>query len=333
MKVLLTGGTGFLGRRLVARLCGQHSVRLLVRSTASRERFPAGVDFASGDVTDPASLVRAIHGCDAVIHAAALVKIMGTPAEYDRVNLDGFDNVLTAAVEAGVRKMVYVSSFIALGPTETGPNGMLDETAEPQSAPWINDYARTKALSDRKARRAIADGAALSVVYPGVIYGSGEMTEGNIVIRHVLDLLHHRVPMLIGAPERRWGYVHVDDVARGIAAVLEANEIGSRYMLGGDNIRLDEFYATIESLSGVKMPRRRLPDALAKIMGRAAKLQARWRHTTPALTPDLVEVYQHDWAYSSARAVVDLRYEIRPFRDGLKTTLDWLKETGQWSVA
>src|SRR5579863_6069545 len=232
MKVLITGGTGFLGRRLVARLSAQHSLRLLVRPSASRERFPAGGDFAPGDVTDPASLVRAVHGCDAVIHAAALVKIMGSPLEYDRINLDGFDNVLTTAMEAGVRKMIYVSSFIALGPSERGPGGVLDETAEPQSPPWINDYARTKALADRRARRAIADGAPLSVVYPGVLYGAGEMTEGNIVIRHVLDLLHRRVPMLIGAPGRRWSYVHVDDVARGTAAVLETSDIGSRYVLG-----------------------------------------------------------------------------------------------------
>ncbi len=71
---------------------------------------------------------------------------------------------------------------------------MLDESAEIRDRAWINDYERTKALADRRARRAIADGAPLNVVYPGVIYGPGEMTEGNIVVRHVLDLIHRRLP-------------------------------------------------------------------------------------------------------------------------------------------
>jgi NAD+-dependent farnesol dehydrogenase len=330
MKILITGGTGFLGRHVVARLAGRHSLRLLVRPRASRERFPPTVEFAPGDVTDPASLVLAVQGCDAVLHAAALVKIMGTPEEYDRVNLDGFDNVLSAASEAGVRKIVYVSSFIALGPSERGPDGLLDETAEPQRPPWINDYARTKALCDRRARRAIADGVPLCVVYPGVLYGPGEMTEGNIVVRHLLDLLHRRLPMLIGAPHRRWSYVHVDDAAGGTEAVLENEEVGVRYVLGGENVRLDEFYGTVERLSGVPVPRWRMPNSLAKMAGAMAKLEARWRGKTPKLTPDLVEIYRHDWAYNSARAIADLRYTARPLADGLAATLTWLRETGQW---
>src|SRR6185295_6163097 len=111
--------------------------------------------------------------------------------------------------------------FIALGPTEGGPGGVLDESAEVRDRAWINDYERTKALADRRARQAIAEGAPLDVVYPGVIYGPGELTEGNIVVRHILDLVHGRLPGLIGKPERRWNYVFVEDVARGIGQVLE----------------------------------------------------------------------------------------------------------------
>lgn len=334
MKVLVTGGTGFLGRRIVSELAPRHAVRLLVRPTASRERFPAGVEFAAGDVTDRASLDQAFAGCDAVVHAAALVKILAPGEQFDRVNVGGINNVLQAAEAADtIGKVVYVSSFIALGPTEmgeAGPGGVLDESAEVRDRAWINHYERTKALADRRARQAIAEGAPVNVVYPGVIYGPGEMTEGNIVVRHILDLVHRRLPVLIGSPARRWNYVHVDDVARGVALALEQGAPGARYVLGGDNVTLGEFYGWVERLTGVPVPKHRVPDGVAKAAGAVQKAWAQLRGTTPQLTPDLVEIYRHDWAYSSKRAETELGYTWRRLEDGLATTLAWLKESGQW---
>src|SRR6185436_6871160 len=161
MKILVTGGTGFLGRRIVSELAPRHDLRLLVRKGSARERFPAGVESAEGDVVDRESLTRAVAGCDAVVHAAALVKILAPREQFDRINVGGLENVLAAAESAGtVERMVYVSSFMALGPTEGGPGGVLDESTEPgdiRDRVWINDYERTKALSDRRARRAAAE--------------------------------------------------------------------------------------------------------------------------------------------------------------------------------
>ncbi len=337
MRILVTGGTGFLGRRVVAELAPRHAVRLLVRPSASRARFPEGVEFAAGDVTEVDSLARAAAGCDAILHAAALVKILAPAAEFDRINVGSIHCVLAAAQMAGVERIVYVSSFIALGPSEGGPGGVLDESAPAAGAggggpprAWINHYERTKAMADALARNAIDEGAPLSIVYPGVIYGPGEMTEGNIVVRHVLDLLHRRLPALIGRPERRWSYAYVEDVARGVAAALERGAPGGRWVLGGPNVTLGEFYATVERLSGVPVPRRRMPDGLAKAAGALQKGWARLTGGTPQLTPDLVEIYRHDWAYSSARAEADLGYRCRPFAEGLGATLAWLEETGQW---
>lgn len=276
MKTLVTGGTGFLGRRLVATLAPRRPVRLLVRPTASRSGFPEGVELVEGDVTDRDSLARAMAGCEAVVHAAALVKILAPAAEFDRVNVGGFENVMAAAASSGVRRVVYVSSFIALGPTERGPGGVLDESASAADRDWINDYERSKTLADRRARRAIETGAPLSVVYPGVIYGPGELTEGNIVLRHVLDLANGRLPALLGRPERRWNYVFVDDVVVGVVATLERAAPGSRYVLGGENVTLAEFYRRVGELGGIRVPSRRMPDGLAKLAGAAMKGWARW---------------------------------------------------------
>jgi farnesol dehydrogenase len=228
-----------------------------------------------------------------------------------------------------VRRVLYVSSFIALGPSEGGPGGLLDERAEPGERRWINDYERTKARADGAARRAIALGAPLSVVYPGVIYGPGELTEGNIVVRHLLDLAHGRLPALLGRPERRWNYVFVDDVAEGIARALE-RAAGGRYVLGGENVTSAEFYRLAGELGGFRVPARRLPDAVGKAAGALLALGARLTGGTPRLTPDLVEIYRHDWAYDSATAVRDLAWAPRRLADGLAETLAWLKTTPQW---
>jgi farnesol dehydrogenase len=336
VKILVTGGTGFLGRAVVRRLAANHELTLLVRPTARRDGFPAGVAFATGDVTDRPSLVAAARGQEAIVHAAALVKLVAKAAEFDRVNVDGLENVLWAAAEAGARRLVYVSSFIALGPTEGGPGGELDETAEtPRDKeetvrPWINDYERTKTLADRRAREAIAAGAPVVVVYPGVIYGPGEMTEGNLVVRGIVEAVHGRLPALVGDRERRWSYVHVEDVAAGVEAALERAPTGGRYVLGGDNVSLGAFYAMLAELSGVPAPRLWMPKGLAKALGFLMKGWSRLFGGTPKLTPDLVEVCHHDWAYRSSTAERTLGYRFRSLREGMAETLAWLEETGAW---
>jgi len=332
VKLLLTGGTGFLGRRAAARLAREHAVRLLVRPGPGRGALDEGYETAAGDVTDRDSLAAAMAGCDAVVHAAALVKILAPAAEFDRVNVGGLENVLAAAERAGVGRIVYVSSFIALGPSESGPGGLFDETVEPlrPGRRWINDYERTKSLADAAARAAIARGAPLSVVYPAVIYGPGELTEGNIVVRHILDLAHRRLPALLGRPERRWSYAFVEDVAEGIAQALVRGEAGGRYLLGGDNVTSAEFYRAVAELGGVRVPAARMPDAVATASGALMKLAARLTGGTPKLTPDLVEIYRHDWAYDSSRAARELGYAPRPLAAGLAETFAWLRATAEW---
>jgi farnesol dehydrogenase len=332
VRILLTGGTGFLGRRLAARLAepaADHELALLVRPSSERDGFPEGVELVEGDVTDRASLEAAFADRDAVIHAAALVKILAAPASFDRVNVAGLDNVLAAAETAGVGRLVYVSSFMALGPTEALPGGEADESTPASDRVWINDYERTKTLADRRARRAIDEGAPLSVVYPGVIYGPGVLTEGNIVVRHLMDLAAGRLPGLLGDPARRWNYVFVDDVAEGIARAL-SHAPGARFVLGGENVTQEHFYELVRRIGEIKVPRRRIPDAVAKAAGGFSKALARLTGGTPKLTPDLVEVYRHDWALDSSRAAAELDWRGRTLRQGLYETVDWLRRKGRW---
>ncbi len=330
MKVLLTGGTGFLGRSITARLAAEHDVTLLVRPTSSRERFPENLGFAEGDVTDRQSLDRAMSGQDAVIHAAALVKILAPSADFDRINVQGIENVLAAAEGARIAKVVYVSSFMALGPTENGPGGVLDESAPAAERTFINDYERTKTRADRVARAAIDKGSPVNVVYPGVIYGPGELTEGNIIVHLLLDIVKKKLPGWIGTADRLWNYVFVEDVADGVVRTLEQAPVGGRYVLGGENVRHADFYATIGKVTGTKPPGLRIPDGMAKATGFLMRSWAQLTGGVPKLTPDLVEINQHDWALSSKTAEDALGYHWRSFEDGLQTTVAWLRRTDQW---
>lgn len=333
MRLLLTGGTGFLGRRLAEWLAPRHDLVLLARPTSDRSGLPKGAEIVEGDVTDRESLARAADGCAAIVHAAAVVKILAPAKEFDRVNLAALDHLVDIA--GGVDHVVYVSSFIALGPTEELPEGIADESTEavgphgPRRR-WINHYERTKTLADRRARRAIEEGAPLSIVYPGVVYGPGAMTEGNIVVRHLLDLAKNRVPGLLGRPERFWNYAYVEDVAEGIRRVVEDAAPGSRYCLGGENVTQAMFYALVSEIGGIPVPTRRIPDRLARAAGVAAREWGRLTRSTPSLTPDLVEIYRHDWALSSARAGRELAYQPRELRQGLEDTVAWLRAKGEW---
>src|SRR5262249_50387549 len=161
-----------------------HDLRVLAREGSSLEGLPAH-EVARGDVCDADALRRAAEGCQAVVHMAALVK-MWVPEreEFDRVNVEGRRHAPAAAGGAGAR-LVYTSSFMALGPTGAEP---ADESRV-HAGGFRNDYERTKARADVLAREAAAAGRDVVLLYPGVVYGPGDRTAGNIVVNMIADHL------------------------------------------------------------------------------------------------------------------------------------------------
>jgi len=323
VRVLLTGATGFLGKHVARALAGAgHELRLLARERSNLEGLPPG-EVVRGDVTDRESLRRAVDGCGAVCHLAALVKTwVPDRSRFDAVNVQGFRQVLETAHAAGAR-LVYTSSFIAIGPAGPEP---ADESRLHPGDRYRNDYERTKAQADGLARAAAAAGQDIVLLYPGVIYGPGELTEGNIVVKLVLDLAHGRLPAILGPGDRLWSYAFVDDVAEGHRAALERGRAGERYFLAGDNVDMNGFFATLQEASGLRPPRWHLPYAAASLMGRAMLAWAELTGHPPQLTHREVAVFREHWAYSSAKAERELGYRSRPLREGLRQTVDWLRD-------
>jgi farnesol dehydrogenase len=303
MKVLVTGGTGYLGRAVVSALASRgHDVVVFARS-ASRSGLPGTA--IDGDIRDRAAVERAAAGCDAISHAAALVSIWRRRrADFDDINVGGLRNVLAAAAAHRTARLLYTSSFVAIPPRGR---------TEPLVA---NDYQRTKVEADRIAGQAVADGAPLIRVYPGVVYGPGTFTEGNLVGRLIADHLQHRLPGLVG-PEQRWSYAYVDDVAAGHCAALER---GGRYALGGENAPQRRVFEILQQLTG-RRPPPRIPFPIALLMGAAEELRVTLFGGTPLITRGAVEIFRHDWSLDSAEAIRDLGYTLTPLERGVKQTL------------
>jgi farnesol dehydrogenase len=324
MKIFMTGATGFLGRRVARRLLeAGHQVRALVRPASAPRPMPPSVETAPGDVTDPASLDRGVAGCDAIVHSAALVKMwVRDRGAFDRVNVEGLRNILEAGRRAGVSRILYTSSFLALGPTD---GRVADETWVHAAGGHHNDYERTKAAADRVAREAAAQGAPLVTVYPGVVYGAGELTDGSLMTKTILDFMRRRVPGYLGSGRQVICYAFIDDVVEGHLLALERGTAGRGYILGGPNADYRLLYALLARLTGVAAPTRHLPFWLMGLAGRMMRWRAHLFGIEPPITDEVIEIYRHDWAYCSDRAVAEIGYRITPLEEGLRSTIDWLR--------
>jgi farnesol dehydrogenase len=314
MRVFVTGGTGYLGRAIVRALTMRgHEVVVFARS-ATTSGLPGHP--VNGDVRDRAAVRKAADGCDAICHCAAVVSVWRPRrAEFDEVNVGGLENVLAAAADLGIGRIVYTSSFLALPP---------GGAQEPMLA---NDYQRTKVLADRHARAAAGRGAPIVTVYPGVIYGPGTLTDGNLVGRMIADHLAGRLPGLIGA-DRVWSYAFVDDVADGHVAALERGRTAERYILGGENAPQIRAFEILRDQTGRSLPRR-IPSLVATAVAFAELGRATVFRRPPLLTPGTVRILESDWELDSGVAARDLGYHSRPLVAGLTATIAAVTAAGQ----
>jgi dihydroflavonol-4-reductase len=315
---LVTGATGFLGSHLARRLCERGDrVRVLVRATSNRRRL-AGLELetAEGDITDSASLERALDGIDLVYHCAAMYEI-GTrdPEKMERVNVGGTKNVLVAARERGAR-VVHVSSVVALGPTGTT---LADETHwrgdRPRSA-----YEATKRASHELLRRAAAEGQPVRNALPVSIYGPDDPSRLGDVHRWFM-----RGAIQIGAfPDMLMSMVHVDDCADGLVRIAERGRDGEEYILSECVVTWRQWFELLARVSGRRAPRVYLPDRLVLASRPIAERAARLAGFPAELVREgLAMSAGAHWAFSGDKARRELGWQPRAFEDGLGEVVEW----------
>lgn len=307
MKVFVTGATGFVTGSVTMHLLARgDQVRALVRD-ASRGRTlaRAGVTTVAGDLSDAGALRRGMEGVDAVVHGAAIYEVgiapLRRPAMYE-ANVLGTQRVVEAALAAGVRRVVYVSTCAIFGNTR---GAVVDETYA-RSGPYTSYYEETKVRAHEIALGLAERGLSVSIAQPGGVYGPGD-SSGMGGLMH--SFVQGRLP-LIPFADTGLNFVHVDDVARGIVLVLDRGQPGRSYVLGGENARVADAFAALARITGRGVPRLRLPYALLQLGG--------------LVRPGLREVVTSSkgvtfWA-SDARAKSELGYTSRALEAGLRDT-------------
>jgi dihydroflavonol-4-reductase len=320
MRAFVTGGTGFIGGRLVQRLRARgDEVVALVRSAGrAGELAERGCEIVEGDLSATDAIRRGMQGCDAVFHVAAVYKV-GIPAsEHDAMyeaNVRGTERVLDAAIEAGVERIVYVSTVGVFG--NTGGK-VVDETYRRNGESFLSWYEETKYKAHEVALDRIAKGAPIVIVQPGGVYGPGDHSElGNII-----DQTRTGKLKMLMFPEAGFNLVHVDDVAGGILLAYDKGELGQSYVLGGELSTMGDLIRKVASLSDRKAPSRALPAPLMKMAIPIGPVVGK----VLGFPPNLGELIRSSdgvtyWA-TDDKARRELGYAPRDMNTGLRQTLE-----------
>jgi dihydroflavonol-4-reductase len=320
MRAFLTGATGFIGGHLVDRLRrrGDEVVALVRSPERAGALLELGCELVEGELSSEEAIRQGVEGCDSAFHSGAVYKV-GIPvaqqaAMYD-ANVRGTERVLDAAREAGVGRIVYVSTVNVFG--NTGGE-VVDETYRRNEADgFLSYYDETKYRAHQVARDRIAKGYPIVIVQPGGVYGPGDHSEvGNIIDQTRTGKLRMRT-----FPELGLNLVHVADVAEGILLAHDRGKVGESYVLGGQITTMGELIDRVAELSGRRPPRLTLPPAVAKLSAPLGPVVG------PALgfPPNLGETIRaaHNVTYwaKDDKARRELGYSPRDLESGLRETL------------
>jgi len=261
MKAFVTGGTGFIGNRLVRKLRERgDEVVALVRTPSKATDLDA--EIVQGDLSDEDAIRKGVQGCDSVFHVGATYKV-GIPktehaAMYD-ANVKGTERVIDNAVEAGVQRIVYVSTGNVYGNTR---GQVVDETyVRPQPPDFLSYYDETKYLAHQAALERIKAGAPLIIAQPGGVYGPGDPSElGNMIDQARTGKLKLRL-----FPDAGFNFIYVDDVADGLLLVHDKGRIGEAYNIAGEKATMGDLVDKTCELVGRKPPKATMPPAMMKM--------------------------------------------------------------------
>ncbi|MGA7801689.1 MAG: hopanoid-associated sugar epimerase [Gammaproteobacteria bacterium] len=324
MTTLVTGASGFVGSAVARELLRRgHRVRALVRATSDRRNLSGlPVETVVGDLTDPPSLERALHGCEALFHVAADYRLWARhPEALYRTNVDGTGNLMAAAARAGVGRIVYTSSVATLGLNADGTPA--DEQTPVTLDDMVGHYKRSKYLAEQLVRRLVREqGLPVVIVNPSTPVGPRDIrpTPTGQMIR---DAAAGRMPAYV---DTGLNIVHVDDVAAGHWLAFEHGRIGERYILGGENLSLRAILAEISCLTGQPPPRLRLPHGLVLPVAYLAEGWARLRGSDdPLVTVDGVRLARKHMFFTSAKAERELDYRPGPAAAALRDAVDWFR--------
>jgi len=324
--VLVTGATGFLGWHIARRLLDRgERVRLLVRDavrSATALRELAGADIVRGDLRDAASMDRAVEGCGVVYHVAADYRLWAPrPEEMYRSNVDGTRNVLDAAKRKGVDRCVYTSTVGCIGMPS---GGIGDEDVPAGLDAMAGPYKRSKYLAEQVALEFAKDGFPVVIVNPTAPVGDHDFRP-TPTGKMVVDFLRGAMPAFL---DTGLNVVYAGDVAEGHFAACERGRAGQRYVLGGENLTLQEIFEKLAEVTGKKAPRMRIPYAVAYAAGVASTGWAAVTGKEPRAPLDGVRMARKKMWVRHDKAARELGYTARPAKEALRRAAEWFQANG-----
>ncbi len=325
MKALVTGATGFVGSAVAKKLCeAGHEVKALVRpSSVLKNLEKMDIEPVTGDLTDPASLSKAVKGCDALFHVAADYRLwVPIPEEIYMANVQGTENIILAALDAGVERICYTSSVATLGLNTDGTPA--DEETPVTQDDMIGHYKRSKFLAEERVRKIISEHQApIVIVNPSTPVGPRDIRP-TPTGRMVLDAAMGKMPAYV---DTGLNFAHVDDVAQGHILAFEKGKTGKRYILGGTNLTLKELLGMIAEITDRRPPLVKLPHNLIIPIAWTAET---WCRLTgkgePLATVEGVKLARKLMFFSSERAREELGYSSRPVEDALRDAIEWFRQ-------
>jgi dihydroflavonol-4-reductase len=333
MLAFVTGATGFLGSHVAHVLAEQGAeLRLLVRPTSDLRNIEGlsadrVVDRVVGDLRGPASIEKALSGCDVVFHVAADYRLWVTdPGEMYRSNVEGTRTLLEAARKQGVRRVVYTSSVATMGFTSGVDNDKIaDEESPVGMADMIGHYKRSKFMAEQVAIDAAKSGVDVVIVNPSTPIGERDI-KPTPTGRIVVDFLKRKFPAYV---ETGLNLVDATECARGHVQALEKGKTGERYILGGENLTLKQILDRLAEITGLKSPTLKLPYIFALATGVVDEMvTGRLLGREPRATIDAVRMGRKMMFVSSAKAERDLGWRKLPVEGALRRSVDWFRANG-----
>lgn len=327
MKILVTGANGFIGSNLVRTLLDRNkNIRTLIKpGTPETSLDGCDVEKVHGDIRDIASLERAITGCTEIYHLAAYNKLWARDSSvFSHVNFGGTENVLRVALLKNVRRIVYTSTcdFIGMKRRRAAHEGT-EEDFPAHEGELPGPYAVSKWRAERATLAYAANGLDCVIVNPTIPIGSYDTgpTEPGRLIR---DVLNGNLDFFVN---KRMNFVDVKDCAIGHVLAMEKGRSGERYILGGRNMELAEFFANLEEVAGVRGPRVKLPFVLGYWGSWILNLWSGLTGKEPRASIEAVRLIRHSFAFSSQKAEQELGYRPSGISDALRRAVEWHRRT------
>jgi len=322
-KILITGGTGFLGTHIVRRFldAGEKNLRVMA-SRVPEWMTDEGVEAAVGSVTNPEDVAAAVKDVSAIYHLAGKVsRDNEDAAEMNTIHVQGTRILCEAATKAKVKTMVLASSSGTIAISEK--DEILDETFPPPMD-LISRFAyySSKFYQEKTALSGFgAKGQKLVILNPSLLLGPGD--ERLSSTKPVLDFLARKIPF---TPSGGLNFVDVRDTADAFVAALEKGEHQQKYLLGSENMKFEEFFGRLERLSGVAAPVLRVPRSISVPAANFIDSFFRSRKKASPIEAKEVEQAELFWYFDSGKASEVLGFDARDPQQTLNDTIRYLRE-------